>query len=69
VSNRKRIPQHPVSAVIARLDGLRVEGGCDHCDAYQVIHANADGPNFHILRVYHDDWCPEHGEKGGGRLT
>jgi hypothetical protein len=68
VSNRRRLPQqHPVSATIAALDGLRVPGGCGHCDAYQVVQANAAGPNVHIVHVYHDDWCPVHGEKGAGR--
>jgi hypothetical protein len=61
VSNRKRLPrqeQHPASAILAAADGARIPGGCGHCDAYQVIHAQAGHPNVHLIRVYHDDWCP-----------
>ncbi len=63
MSNRKRIkrppPQNPASAMLAALDGARIPGGCQHCNAYQVITAHAQGlPNVHTLGVYHDDNCP-----------
>lgn len=60
--------QNPAEAVLAALDGIRIDGGCEHCDAYQTIQANAL-PGLAILHVYHDDWCPAHGAIGGGRPT
>jgi hypothetical protein len=52
--------QNPISAALAALDGLTVPGGCDDCDAYQVLEANAYGEqNIHMIHVYHDDDCPE----------
>lgn len=44
-------PLHGLSA----LAGQRIPGGCDDCDAYQVIQA-ADG--FTRITVHHDDTCP-----------
>jgi hypothetical protein len=62
MSNRRRIknpsPQNPVTAWLASLDGAHIPGGCDHCDAYQVIHANRHGANLHQIDVRHDDDCP-----------
>lgn len=60
MSNRRRLrPQSPVSAHLAALDGAHIPGGCDHCDAYQVVNASQGDPNVHKISVYHDDWCPE----------
>ncbi len=59
MSNRRRLPRStPVSQAIAALDGARVPGGCDTCDAYQVVQAKVGHPNVHIVNVHHDDWCP-----------
>jgi hypothetical protein len=62
VSNRRRISQpaqqDPASAMITALDGARIPGGCEDCDAYQDVTANADGPGLHKITVRHDDWCP-----------
>jgi hypothetical protein len=59
VSNRPELrPQHPVSAMFAALDGAQIPGGCDHCDAYQVVGAMQGHPDVHIISVYHDDDCP-----------
>jgi hypothetical protein len=53
-------PQDPVSVMITALDGARIPGGCDHCDAYQDITANACGHRgVHLLTIRHDDDCPE----------
>ncbi len=49
---------NPVSDFIAALDGLRVPGGCDDCNAYQVVRAKVGDPNVHLVSVYHDDGCP-----------
>lgn len=60
MSNRKRIkPQNPVSGLLAALDGARIRGGCEHCDAYQTVHAHAHGADLHRITVCHDDDCPE----------
>jgi hypothetical protein len=59
MSNRRKLqPQNPLSAQIAALDGARILGGCDQCDAYQVIRAAQGHPNVHLVEVYHDGWCP-----------
>lgn len=59
MSNRRKTrPQNPISAQIAAMDGARIPGGCDHCDAYQVIDAQQGHPDVHMLRVFHDDDCP-----------
>jgi hypothetical protein len=51
---------NPVSDLIAAMDGARIPGGCDSCNAYQLVKAHALGSrNFHLIEVYHDDWCPE----------
>jgi hypothetical protein len=44
--------------LIRRQDGARIPGGCDHCNAYQVVHADYWGPDLHRLAIHHDDWCP-----------
>ncbi len=38
------------------LEGLRVPGGCDDCDAYQVLDSSR-APFFRI-NVHHDESCP-----------
>jgi hypothetical protein len=63
MSNRRKIEPagdaSPVSDVIAALDGAQIPGGCDLCDAYQVVQARAFGNrNIHMVKVHHDDWCP-----------
>lgn len=59
MSNRRRLkPTNPASMAIRRMDGARIPGGCDHCDAYQVVRADYWGANLHSIEVRHDDWCP-----------
>jgi hypothetical protein len=41
---------------LAGLDGARIEGGCDYCDAYQTVAPAVAG--VWTLAVHHDDWCP-----------
>lgn len=38
------------------LDGARIPGGCDHCNAYQTVTPVEAG--MWNLRVHHDAWCP-----------
>jgi hypothetical protein len=67
VSNRKKLPDQPprdhgwLNDALAPIDGARVPGGCDTCDAYQVITATAGGQRgLSLIEVYHDDWCPSY---------
>ncbi|TXI50198.1 hypothetical protein [Mycolicibacter arupensis] len=41
---------------LASLDGARIPGGCDDCDAYQTVDAT-QAPLF-LLQVHHDSTCP-----------
>jgi hypothetical protein len=45
-----------VRDVLGPLDGARIPGGCDVCNAYQV--PQCIGHKAWVLHVYHDDWCP-----------
>jgi hypothetical protein len=45
--------------LLAPLDGARIPGGCDDCDAYQIVVATAGGMRgVSAIQIYHDDWCP-----------
>jgi hypothetical protein len=57
MTNRAGKP-NPVSEMIAALDGAEIPGGCDECDAFQVVHARAGHRDVHVIRVFHDDDCP-----------
>lgn len=48
--------QTQIAAVLGPLDGARIPGGCDHCDAYQTVEAVH--PGVWIIHVSHDAWCP-----------
>lgn len=48
--------------ILGPLDGARIAGGCDYCDAYQVAHQ--DAPYSWRVTVYHDDGCPRLAERG-----
>ena len=41
---------------LSGLDGLRVPGGCEDCDAYQTFDSS-QAPIYRIT-VHHDDTCP-----------
>ncbi len=67
MSNRRRLkPTNPASHLIRAQDGARIPGGCDHCNAYQVVHADFYGPDMHSIGIHHDDWCPFYRSIGGG---
>lgn len=51
-----RQPGNNARPHLAALDGARIPGGCDDCDAYQTIDAS-HAPMF-MLNVHHDDTCP-----------
>lgn len=42
--------------MLGPLDGARIPGGCDHCDAYQKVEPTMRG--VWQITVRHDDWCP-----------
>lgn len=51
-------PSNPVSQSVRRQDGATILGGCDRCDAYQVVGADHYGANLHRIAIHHDEWCP-----------
>ena len=59
MSNRRRLrPTNPASQAIRAADAARIPGGCERCDAYQVVRADRWAPDVHSITVYHDDSCP-----------
>jgi hypothetical protein len=48
----------PLRELLAKMNGAKVYGGCDECDAYQTMEADPDLPHVFHLRIHHDDWCP-----------
>jgi len=48
----------PIGQLLGQFIGRRLPGGCDSCDAYQEVIEHE--PSIYILRIFHDDWCPEH---------
>lgn len=59
MSNRRRPRAPSLAETLAPLDGAQIPGGCDDCDAYQVIVANAYGlSGVSAIQIHHDDWCP-----------
>jgi hypothetical protein len=62
VSKQRRVPgtlsstQAALARALGPLDGERIPGGCDQCDAYQTVEPAA--PGVWTMTVHHDDWCP-----------
>lgn len=56
-----------VQDFLGPLDGARIPGGCDDCNAYQKVRLESAG--VWSVTVCHDDWCPFLAalETGGGR--
>lgn len=48
--------QDELARVLGPLDGARVHGGCDTCDAWQTVAPTA--PGVWTLTVHHDNDCP-----------
>ena len=48
--------QSEIVAMLGPLEGARIPGGCEDCDAYKTAHPMAAG--MWNIAVYHDDWCP-----------
>ncbi len=55
MSNSRAFRRALVDA-LGPLDGARIPGGCDHCNAYQTVTAIEAG--VWTCNVHHDDWCP-----------
>ena len=49
------------------MTGRPLPGGCDDCDAYQVMSRCADG--VYVLIVYHDETCPALASMQQGRTS
>lgn len=46
----------PLAEILQEHKDVRVPGGCDQCDAYQVLEQAA--PRVWMLNVHHDADCP-----------
>ncbi len=44
-----------LSSLFEAMQGLRIPGGCDDCDAYQTTTTEEGA---YVIRVHHDDSCP-----------
>ncbi len=53
-----------VRRALGPLEGARVPGGCDACDAYQTVMPIAAGA--WSIAVHHDDGCPWYAGRDGG---
>ncbi len=47
--------QDAMARLLGPLDGARMPGGCECCDAYQTVEPAA--PGVWVNRVMHDDGC------------
>ncbi len=47
-----------MTAPLARLESLRIPGGCEDCDAYQTVDAS-HAPIYRVT-VHHDETCPNY---------
>ena len=49
----------PLGDVLAALNAIEFDGGCDDCPAYQTIKTVRSG--VHVVTVHHEDSCPTWG--------
>jgi hypothetical protein len=47
---------NPFDELFSQIEDQPIEGGCDECDAYQILETLE--PGVHVLNVHHDDGCP-----------
>jgi hypothetical protein len=45
-----------IEDLFAQIEDQSIEGGCDCCNAVQVVKTIS--PGIFELTVMHDDWCP-----------
>ena len=48
--------QARIAQRLGPLDGERIPGGCETCDAFQTVEPVAAG--VWMTTVHHDEWCP-----------
>jgi hypothetical protein len=48
--------RNDLQRVFGPIDGARIPGGCEDCDAFQKPVQIAFG--VWVLQIFHDDWCP-----------
>jgi hypothetical protein len=53
---RSERPVNPLFNILGSMDGTRIRGGCESCDAWQEMKTIGGG--VFSLDVYHDDGCP-----------
>lgn len=46
----------PVVNLLGPLEGARIPGGCESCDAYQTVEPIEAG--VWLVNICHDDACP-----------
>ncbi len=64
-TRRKSHPARDVLLpILGPLDGARIAGGCDECDAYQTT-AQIQPLEWKVT-VHHDDGCPWYAARRGG---
>lgn len=51
MSTTKRVP------ALDALEGRRVPGGCDDCNADALVHRDPDS-GIYLVRIEHDPGCP-----------
>jgi hypothetical protein len=74
MSNRRKIrsaadePRNPgwLNDSLAPIDGARIPGGCDDCDAYQTVTATYGQRGISQIKIHHDDSCPTLRRMQGG---
>lgn len=65
---RKRPPLGNVLLpILGPLDGARIAGGCDYCEAYQTVQPIEAGA--WSVSVMHDDDCPWLAARSGEGLS
>ena len=42
--------------IFSQIENQQIEGGCDMCDAYQIVETLE--PGIHVIHIHHDDDCP-----------
>lgn len=48
--------QARIARRLGPLDGKRIPGGCETCDAFQTAESVSAG--VWKITVHHDEWCP-----------
>lgn len=60
---RRSHAQEQAADLLGPLDGARIPGGCETCDAYQTVHPESTG--VWTIDIHHDSDCPRLAEAAG----